>query len=350
MELKSHVEAPEAASPDPHAELWADLARAGDASAFCQAWLNIQCASAPGARAGIVLMECEDRSFAPVAIWPAGPCDVTPLKEVAEEALTTGRAAMRGAPEESGRTHVAYPVTAGEHICGVVVLDLDGRSAPALQETLRNIHWGVGWIASMGWRHRAEEDQKRLKRGAAAVDLLAVAQEHSTLEASAMAIANELALQLGVDRVAIGRLVKGDIKILAMSHGAWFKKRSDAVDVVEAAMEEALDQKSTIVFPPPPGPTRITLAHGRLAGASHAQHLASVLVSDRGETTGVITLERKEGEPFSPDELLMCEAMAAMVGPAIEMRAREQRWISGRIRGEAHKFLEGLVGTRRPVV
>jgi len=336
-------------APADESALWAKLAGAADASAFCQAWLDIQCARAPGARAGLILLECEEGSFAPAAIWPGAPCDITHLKEAAEQALTTGQAVVRGGEGEGGRTHVAYPVTAGERICGVVVLDLDGRSQSALQQALRHVHWGVGWLASMGWRHQAEGEAVRLKRGAVAIDMVAVAQEHGTLDAAAMAVANEMAVRMRADRVAIGLVHKGDIRLAAMSHAAWFRKRSSATEAVEEAMEEALDQSATIIHPAPAGPTRITLAHARLAAMVESAHVLSVLMADRGRTIGVLTLERREDEPFSAEEVLICEAVADVVGPVIEMHARERRWVSGRGREEVEKGLKALLGPRRPV-
>jgi hypothetical protein len=330
------------------AALWAALAGAEDSGAFCRAWLDLQCATTPGAVAGLILLESETRSFAPAAVWPQGPCDITHLRTIAERALNSGEAVV-DADQAGGPTRIAYPVAADEQVCGVVVLAVQAPSPAALQMTLRQLHWGVGWILSMVWRHRVGEEGERVETAAAAMDVLAVAQEHERLDACAMAVCNALAARLGADRVSLGLVRDNAVRLLAMSNAAWFRRTSDVIEAIEAAMDEALDQGSTVIVPAE-RPNRITVQQARLQAFAGRASVASLPIADRGRPIGVLTLERAaEAEPLSAADLTFADAALALVGPVLAVKVHEDRWIGGRIRTKAVDWSRAVLGPRRPV-
>jgi len=332
--------------------LWAALAAAAGPAEFCRAWLDLQCARTPGASGGLVLLESGQGRFAPAAIWPAGPSNIEPLRRAGEAALTAARTVIEPDPEQPELTCIAYPIASGAGLHGVVVLGIIGAQPSQLQATLRELHWGVGWILSIVWQHRAEETGRGGTAAARAMDLLAAVNEHDTLHESAMALCNELGRMAGAERVACGLVKKESVKLTALSHGAWFRKRSDFAEAIEAAMDEAYDQQATIVYPIEEGAadTRITIQHARLASISGNASMLSVPVVDRGLTVGVVTLAREaEGEPFSPADLLLVEAAVALVAPGIELKRREARFVSGRIRRKAMDGAKALLGPRHPL-
>lgn len=329
--------------------LWQALAEASDAAAFCRAWLDLQCASTPGAAAGLILLEGESNTFAPIAIWPQGPRDITHLREVAEKALMSADAVIEPAAQAAGRTRIAYPVAAGEHVCGVVVLDVAAASPAMLQGIVRQLHWGVGWILSMVWRHRADAEGERSTAAAGALDLLAVVQEHDRLDSSMLALCNALAARMRADRVSVGLVQQRRVRLLAMSHASTFKKRSTIAEAIEAAMEEALDQQATVAAPPD-ARGGIVLQQQRLAAEAARGGVISFPVFDRGLVIAVATVERAADDvPLEPAERLFVEASLALVGPAITLRQREERWIGGRLRARALDTGRALFGPRKPV-
>ena len=332
--------------------LWAALAAAAGPAEFCRAWLDLQCARTPGAVGGLILLESGHGRFAPAAIWPAGPSNIEPLRKAGEAALTTARTVLEPDPDQPEITCIAYPVASGAGIHGVVVVGVTGAQPTLLQSVLRELHWGVGWILSIVWQHRADETGRGGAAAARAMDLLAAVNEHDTLHESAMALCNELGRATGSERVAFGLVRKQSVKLLALSHGAWFRKRSDFAEAIEAAMDEAYDQQATVPFPEDEGAgdSRISLQHARLAGASGNSSLLSVPVTDRGLIVGVVTLARDaEAEPFSPAEVLLVEATVALAAPGFELKRREERLVSGRIRGKAIDGAKTLLGPRHPL-
>ena len=80
-------------------------------------------------------------------------------------------------------------------------------------------------------------------------------------------IANDLARDLRCDRVSVGVMRRnGSIRLRAMSHSASFKQQGRLVDAIENAMEEAIEQRSSVAYPPLPSTERaVTMAHRALA-------------------------------------------------------------------------------------
>ena len=100
----------------------------------------------------------------------------------------------------------------------------------------------------------------------AVLDLTATALEPERFSASATALVTNLATRLACDRVSLGILHRGRLQVRALSHSARFSHKTDLLQAIESAMEEALDQQATIVLPQPErAVTRITQAHEELA-------------------------------------------------------------------------------------
>ena len=332
------------------ARLWASLASARDAGSFCQAWLALQCARTRGVSAGLILLEGTGGAFAPAAGWPAGPQEHPHLRKVAEATLANGQVVVEGDADDPDTMGIGYPIAADGRMMGAVLLAVTGLTSPQMQLLLRELHWGVGWIHSLVWQHRSAGDEGRTEAATAAMDVLAAMQEHDTLAEAELALCNAATIALDADRVSLG-LVQGDrIKLSAMSHGAWFRKRSDVAEALEAAMDEAMDQDMLLSVPLVRECDPILLQQDRLLALAGKGAVASVPMTDRGLPVGVLTIERAvDAEPFDARDLLLAETIAARVAPGIALRRREERWIGGRVRRHGMDGARALFGPRRPL-
>ncbi len=333
------------------ARLWAALAGAQGAGGFCHAWLDLQCSRAAGATAGLILLESADGAFAPAAVWPSGPQDILHLRQIAETALSSCQVVVEPDPARAGATGLAYPIGIEGRARGVVVLAVSDTDAGQLRTLLRELHWGVGWIQSIVWQHQASGDSDRGAAAIAAMDVLAAVQEHELLNEAVLALCNALAVSQKAERVSFGLVRKDRVKLAAMSHGAWFRKRSDVVEALEAAMDEAMDQGATLALPAAQDANLIMLQHDRLLALVGKGAVASIPVMDRGLPVGVLTFERAiDAEPFDRRDLLFGETAAALVAPTIALKQREERWIGGRVRRYGMDGARALFGPRRPMV
>ena len=294
-----------------------------------------------GRPAGLVLFEGADgSSFLPVAVWPDTSADFERLKPVAEEAINEKRGIVRrdGAPgsdEAASPVRIGYPIAIDGHVGGLVVIELAPTGDRQIQAALRDLHWGVGWLEIQILRRRTADDRGRLERTGFALDVLAVAGEARTPEGAAIAAANELALKLSCERVGIGLVVgqpgRGSrLRLAAVSNTAFFKRRGSFVALLENAMEEALDQATTVAAPDIEGvPRAIAIAH-RAYADDHNAAVVSAVLTHAGVPIGVLTLERRDGARFDRSLVLTAEAVADLLGPLIDLKRRQRRWLSGR--------------------
>src|SRR5215207_7558013 len=84
------------------------------------------------------------------------------------------------------------------------------------------------------------------------LELQATVLSHETFDAAAAAFAGEVAALLKFDRAAIGFISGTHVRVLAMSNTAEPATAQELTDAFSAAMEEAIDQSSTIVLPVEP--------------------------------------------------------------------------------------------------
>ncbi|HRD94307.1 MAG TPA: HlyD family efflux transporter periplasmic adaptor subunit, partial [Accumulibacter sp.] len=241
---------------------------------------------------------------------------------------------------------VAYPIELDDQLQGAIVLDVAERADDALQRVLRQLHWGVGWIETLFLRRQNSDQQQTLQRARAALDVLAVAAEQARLEPLAMAVVNDLASRFACDRVSLGVDRQGRARLLAISHSAFFEKKSQFVTALENAMDEALDQRRSVAFPPADdNASGIAIAHRDFAAARTA---CSVVLNSRGIGVGVLTFERDDGQPFSSEEISTFEAVSALLGPVLDDRLELHRWLAGRLVDLLRDWSSHLKDPRRP--
>ena len=329
--------------------LWGDFVAAGNAAEFCRSWLALQCAQVGEVRAALLLLEQGSSTFVPAGVWPSDQTDVTYLAGVAQQCLGERRGLVqRGQP--GALVVVAYPVDIDGRLHGAVVLDVAERPDAALQTVLRQLHWGAGWLESLFLRRAAEEGARSLARARTALDVFGVAAEHAGLEELGHAVVNDLASRFHCDRVALGIDRKGQARLVALSHSAFFEKKSQFVASLENAMDEALDQRRSICWPVAAAAadtpaTGIAIAHRDFAGP---RAVCSVLLSSRGKAVGVLTAERNAGTPFTAEELQGFEAIGGLLGPLVENRIALNAWFAGRFTRASVAFWQHLRDPRRP--
>ena len=163
----------------------------------------------------------------------------------------------------------------------------------------------------------------------AVLDLTATALEPERFSASATALVTNLATRLACDRVSLGIVRRGRLEVRALSHNARFNQKTDLMQTIESAMEEALDQQVTIVLPHAPGAaTQITQAHEELARRYRAGALCSIPLWSHGQIIGVMTFERGTEQPFDSEMMELCEAVSSLAGPVIELKRRDDQWLA----------------------
>jgi RND family efflux transporter MFP subunit len=334
-------------SPQVESEWWARLAQSQDAAAFAGQWLDIQCHSLERVVRGVVVLRsAEAATFGPVAVWPAGIEGHPKLAAVVEQALKERRVVIHGAKRGGQRQEpvfIAHPVLVDDELCGAAALEVEGRSEAALHDLVQRLGWGIGWLEALA-RRKTFTSKARL---VAVLELVATSLHYERFQAAATAAVTELAAALGCERVSVGFRKGQHIYVRALSHSAAFGKKTNLVRALEAAMDEAADQLATVRYPAPKdGPFQVTRAHAELARQHGAAAICTVPLTAGERILGALVLERPAGEPFDARTVELCEHAALLVGPVLDVKRLEDRWLPQKALDSLANHARHLVGPR----
>lgn len=345
---------PPGTAPGPEGDAdWAHFLAPGSSVEFVQAWFALLCRGLAGLDRAVLLLETTGGAFAPAARWPriaaAAAPDPDPLADACAAARHGAEAVLR--PAGPGLRALALPVVVADRVQAVLGLTVDTARAT---EALRAAQWGAGWLQALIAERAATLAEERGADTAAAIATLAALEDGPTLEAGLRALANEMQAAIGADRVAVALLRGMRLRLRAVSQTADVERRSGAVRSLLQAMEEGRVQIHGLRWPAPADGVAVTAAHAAHADRAGVLGMITLPLIVRGEIVGMISAERMtrgrtEGR-FTEAEALRMESIAALAAPLVQMKMREHRLVSGRLRRWTGIALDALVGRRHPGV
>lgn len=337
----------------PVGELWESLFAAGTVEALAGPYLELQCRLIRGVRHGLLVLGPANRGpFEVAAVWPDAEPTPPGLLEGAERAVARRKDVFSGAIEatQDGTTAlqtslIAHPLEIEGRLHGALALELTPRPEAELRERLLQLRWGTGWLSPLLRRSGRRSARSRRDTVELVPNLLATSLEHESFAGAARAFVTDLAAELGCDRVSLGFLRRGRARVGAISHTSHTGRNTNLIRAIEAAMDEAIDQQISIVFPAHPAalPTG-THAHADLVREHGAGAICTVPVVHAGRVCGAITLERPEERPFDERSVQLCEVAASLVAPLLWLLCREDRWLVAKVWEVCRRALESLVG------
>ena len=340
---------------DREQNLWSRFARATSPAAFYESWLALQSQMIQGTRCGLLLLGNPDTGpFSPAAVWPDSTVNVKHLTSAAERALKERRGLVaEGDPHKNSSEtarksfQIAYPLEVSGQIHGVVVLEIDQQPSHQIQAAMRNLHWGAAWLEVMLRRTDAAKSSEAYDRLQSLLDMIAIAVEHRDFRPAALAFVTRLTAAMECDRASLGFKKRKRIRISALSHSAEFGERMNVVRAVESAMDEAVDQRTILVYPAPPdAPPMILRDHEELARSQDDKSICTVPLEHQGAIYGALTLERSADKPFDHSTMELIKTTAAMVGPILDAKRREDRPLLFKISAAAGIQIKNLFGPR----
>jgi RND family efflux transporter MFP subunit len=231
---------------------------------------------------------------------------------------------------------------------GVVGVDVDWRNDAQLQAAMRDLQWGSAWLELFLRRHADPMEASRL-RLKLALDLVSTLLEQEGLKEGAAGFATELATRLGCDRVAVGLLKRRHMRVKAVSHSAQFDRKSNLLRAVESAMEEAADQVEPVVYPPDrEGAPVVAHAHEMLIRESGAGSAVTYPLMSADKVVGALCLERPPGQRFDLPTLELCEAVAAVAGPIIDLKHNNEESLPAHAVGSTVSLWKKIFGPGHP--
>lgn len=322
-------------------DAWQRFSSATSVEAFCQGWLAVTC-TRTGASDGILVLASPDgRGFVPAAAWPESRKDRAKLAESIEKCLEKRALVAVAVGDKTPRLHVAQPIELEGEVLGAVAVDVDPRPDAELQPLARDLSWGAGWLEALLRRSLGARESETAVRLRHVFDLFSASLEHVGFVPAATATVTELATLLECDRVALAVFKGRRARVKALSHTVNFEKNAELTRAIEAAMEEAVDQRASLTWPvPAEGDGHVRKAHETLAQTHGSAGVLTVPLVRMGDTVGALCLERTR--PFDAEAVELVEGLGALLGPLIAVQQAAERGPVGRLWDLAkdtwHKF------------
>jgi multidrug resistance efflux pump len=335
--------------------LWQRLLAAASDEEFCGAWLALMCQQLGTVAAGVVLLQAPGaETFAPVALWPDAPRDLSRFGAVAQTALGEARGVVQRAGEQANAPwHVAYPLRSGSVVLGAVALEIPACPEAQVHALLRRLHWGLGCMHERLAKRFLTATEGKLQRIGSVLEVVSVVLGRGSLREALLEITNLVARELAASRAAIGLAERSAIRIAAISDAAWFENNAGTVKSYVAAMEEALDRLAVVTYPAAAGaadPEAAALGaapeHAGLVRATGARSAVSAPLLVGARCVGVLTVEwDRDAAPPSTD-LDWLDALAGLLPAAIEQKRKAERNVVARLRDDLRWLAARFFGPR----
>lgn len=325
---------------------------------FLSALLAAQCRTAP-AESGAALRIVLGAGCEVVCLWPSiGPDEplpdwVTVASHAAEEAVRSGAVAVAPAPAESRRAEgqsawvVATPRKRGPGGAdGAAAYLVLAPSRAELTPIIGRLDLTAGLLTAYELEMTLRRRENALRALRAPLEVVAAVNEHATLGAGAMRLCNEVATRWRCERVGLGIVRGGAMRLVAASHAERIDRRTRLSQDLEAAMEEAADQDVEVFHPD--GPESMTVS--RCAGDLSSRHGPTAVcvcpLRRAGGACAAIVVERPISDPFTQEEADALRLTCDLVAPRLLDLDEHGRWIGVRAARDSRRALAALVGPR----
>jgi hypothetical protein len=304
---------------------------------ICSATTALIAARAPGSAS----------RFRPLAVFPdslarAGAAE-TLMEEIAGlvgKCLESG--ALHSDRDAQGVLVIKLQTDVAESDC-VAVFFAPKTTSEGSVECLRRLRLVSDVPASYQLSRVAAESRTRVAHFANVLDLMTLLNAEKRFLPAAMTFCNELATRHSAERVTLGWLDKGYIKVQAISRVDKFDRKTEAVQKLEAAMEEAVDQNTEIIIPFGEAGGPVRRDHAAYMAALDVSHMCTLPLREEGEVTAACTLERS-GSAFSETELRLIRLSCDQASRRLADLKRNDRWMGARAASWLREKLAGLLG------
>lgn len=194
-------------------------------------------------------------------------------------------------------------------------------------------------------RRLANQAKNDVSRFIETLDLMVLLNAEKRYMSAAMTFCNDLAARIKCSRVSLGWLKDGYVRMQVISHMEKFEKKMDAVQGLEAAMEEALDQDQELIYPLPEDSSGVVKDHESFASSQGVKFMASVPLRLDQEPVAVITCERGD-VPFTEEDLHGLRLICDQASRRLDDLKKHDRWFGPKMKDSLKDCLSKLLGVQ----
>ncbi len=311
-----------------------------------ESWLGLQCSMLSGAVEAVVLCAGDDGSYKEVARWPENAVGSDVLSNVA--ASVTGKPKCTvvnfdAAPDDASHqgSFVTCPLSRDGECFGVIAVRIAAADDAQGRACAKALLWGRAWL-NLLLDAQSDTAENHLLT---VIDMVATSLVHGSFDESASAVVAELARRIGCERISLGFLRANRARVLAMSGSASADNRMALLQSIAAAMDEAVDQDMTLVYPSRrASSSQIVDAQKSLLETYGCGSICTVPIANEGQLIAAVTFEHQAPEFFDSTVIALCEAVVSLVGPILAGKRQEERWFGPRLLGMPRSQLSKLTG------
>ena len=312
---------------------------------FVQQWLNISGHAIPGMRSAVLFMGNRDgQDWHMLAKWPEDLSDIEDFGLILQYALAKNEPASVLSvqqPDKSLCDFFAHPVVFNSGLPGFIIAKINAVSKESHGEVFSSLKQAAGWLPLID---NTEEQPGNFY--IPVFTLLASCLDQKTYREALIALVTELTRAFHCDQVALGEFKNRHSKVVALSNSAKFDDRSNFIQKIADAMDEAIEQDCLIVFPNP-NTHVIQRAHQELARKFGSGSSLTVPMINHQATVGAVTLLRSEDRPFDAETISLCKLSMSLLTPFLALKKAEELSLARKIGRSIKSGLTGLFGFKR---
>lgn len=346
-----------ASVPTGQAALWRALADQSDLRKQGQSWAELmqsQLEENPGVQPLALFAFRYDppfRKLTPIGSSPKNRVGSALTVEAAQAAVDNARPVAKGEMPGPDTGQASQPMAAAAPLMvrdvpvGVVVAEMRPTNQADMRWAMRRLQWGAAWLRDVLREVEHQKEEIRYTAAVEALNTIIVVAEREEFMAAINAAVTDLATRFDCDRVSVGVRQFRSTRVRAISHQAQFSKRMELVSRLNAAMDEAIDQRAAVLWPDDDAEEVFaTHAAAALARDHGAGHVYTVPLYANGYFIGALTFERPKDHPFDERQLDVLEAVTTVLAPILEEKRRNDRWLISKVGDSVLQQLKRLLG------
>lgn len=311
---------------------------------FSQRWLNILCQSLSETHSAIFIMQIGDsQNIQPLAKWPDSLNSFDDFEQIIKYALNKNEQVCIlnvQQPDQIQYDYFAIPVFIQTELLGTVVFKVEHSPTERQDKIFKTLQQGTQWL-SLATSKQDHNDAFYVS----VISLLAACFEQKSYREALIGLVAELTQSLDCERVALGEFQSQHSKVVALSNSAQFDVRSNVMQKIADAMDEAIEQDSLIVFPNPQSST-IQRAHQELARKFGSGSLLTLPMINGDAIFGAITLLRSEEKPFDTESIRLCKQTVALLTPFLALKKDDEQALATTIAKTLKSRMATLFGIK----
>lgn len=311
---------------------------------FAQQWLDILCQTIPEAHSALLMVAGSDaKSLRPLAKWPEGLSETNDFNAIFKYTLNKNQQVCIPnvlQPDQQHYDFFGLPIFNGANLLGVLVIKCQHGLPERQQAILKSLEQSVQW-----WQLATLRLDQNDAFYATVVELLAACFEQHSYREVLICLATELTRRFDCEKVAIGEFKEHHSSVVAISNNSQVDNRSNLLQKIADAMDEAIEQDCIVVVPD----TKTIIvqrAHQELSRKFGYGSLLTVPMLHRGEFMGAITLLRNEDHPFDNDSVKLCEQAFALIAPFLALKKADEQSLSVKAAHTLKQRMRDLLGVK----